>query len=233
MTSPIEISDLDPAVTIDPANDLVIVRQGITDKKVTVAQINQVSFASLAISGTPLTATDVLMFGQNDGLGGYQNYAINPQQIGFLTGVRAWFYQATAPLGWQIVPGTGDRVLGVSVPAGSLYNGAAPGTLTGTWQQGDVSGVPGNGLTVDQIPNHQHWGQFGSFHNSATSKYIYGATQQASTGNPRYGVNVVLGIVGGAGDTPSHDSFGACNPHNHGSSWRIASCVGIVCEKIS
>ncbi len=228
MSANIELPDLSPAGPIDPVNDLVLVRQGLSDRKATVAQISNVAFATYAVLGTPLKASDVLLVGVNDGLGGYQNYAINPQQLGFLAGTISWFFQNSAPNGWQIVAGSGDRVLG-TVGGGQAYSSAG---LQGTWQQGDVSGVPNNGLTIDQIPNHQHWGQWGQGQSDTQPRYLRGNKSLPSSGNPRYSNTAILGIVGGLGDPGSHDAFGACNPHNHGSVWRPAAAVGIICQKL-
>ena len=231
MTANIQIPDLTPAGPINSATDLIVLRQGLEDRKATVSQISQIVFSDYTISGTPLTSTDVLVFGKNNGDGTYSNFALRPQALGFLSGTNCWFYQATAPLGWQIVPNTGDRVLGTVLAGGGLlqYNTAG---LQGTWQQRDVDGITNTGLSIDQIPNHQHWGQFGKDRSDSNAKFIAGARSLPSTSDPRYSTNTNLGIVGGLGDPGSHDAFGACNPHNHGSNWRPSACVGLICTKI-
>lgn len=228
MTANLQIPDLDPAGPIDPVNDLLVIRQGLADRKVTVAQISNINFGLYPVSSDPLQATDVFVIGKNDGLGGYDNFAITPQRIGFLSGTVSWFYQASAPLGWQIVAGTGDRVL-ATLGGSAAYQFSGQ---QGNWQQDDVSGIQGNGLTVTQIPNHQHWGQWGQNQSDTQPNYLRGNRSLPTGGNPRYGNAPILGIVGGAGDVPSHDAFGACDPHNHGAIWRPAAVVGIVCQKL-
>ena len=232
MTSPIEISDLTPASAIDRANDLVVLRQGLSDKKATLQQISNLTLADYTILGSPLNQSDVFLMGRNDGFGNYTNFLTTINRFGFLAGVRTWFYDSVAPLGWQIVAGTGDRVLGTILNGGAVYQYNAFG-LQGSWQQGDVSGVAGNGLTVLQIPNHQHFGQMGQTQSNQNPRFIYGAEAFPNPNNPRYSSETVLGIVGGAGDVPSHDAFGACDPHNHGDRFRPASTVGIICEKLT
>lgn len=230
MTANIQIPGLDPASTIDPANDFLLVRQGTSDRKATVGQVSETVFSRYAITGTPLTPTDVLLFGRNNGSGVYQNFTINPQQIGFLFGTACWFFQDTAPLGWTIIPGTGDRVLGTILAGGAINTYNTVG-LQGNWQQQDVDGVPGQGLSIQQIPNHQHWGQFGQNQSNPNAQYIHGARNLPSGGDPRYGNTVILGIIGGAGDSAGHDSFGACLGHSHGSTWRPSACTGNICQK--
>lgn len=232
MSAPIEISDLIPAVAIDRNNDLLLVRQGLIDKKATVAQVANINLADYTILSSPLNATDVILIGRNNGIGGYNNFITTIDRFSFIAGTRMWFYQATAPLGWQIVAGTGDRVLGTVLAGGQPYQYNAFG-LQGSWQQQDVSGITGNGLTVTQIPNHQHWAQFGQNQSNSNARFIHGASQLPSSNNPRYGTQVVLGVVNGAGDIPSHDAFGACDPHSHGFTWRPEGAVGIICEKIN
>lgn len=225
MTSPIEIPDLSPASSINPNSDFVIVRQGASDRKATVAQIANINFASYVISGTPIVASDVFVIGQNDGLGNYNNVLVTPQRIGFLIGTVSWFYQPIAPLGWSIVPGTGDKILGVTDTTGNFYNGASAGTLSGNWQQTGVS------LGVTQIPNHQHFMRGGSTSDNNNNNFMEGARYPTGV-NPAYSVQACLGVVNGAGDIPTHDAFGACDPHNHGNSWRPSAVVGIVCVKV-
>ena len=227
MTANIQISDLDPVGVIDPLNDLLIIRQGLVDKKALVFQIQTVAFQGLTISASPLQANDLLIFGKNNGNGTYSNYAMTPERLGFLEGTQCWFYSATAPDGWQIVAGTGDRILGTVLGSG-VYDTAG---LKGTWQQQAVDGVPNRGLSVKQIPNHQHFGQFGRTQSDSEAKYIRGSAQLANSNSPRYSSDTVLGIIGGAGDIPSHDAFGACDPHNHGALWRPSACIGNICIK--
>lgn len=230
MTLPIEISALTPATAIDRANDLVLLRQGLADKKATVQQISNLVLSDYPILSTPLNQTDVILVGRNNGLGVYTNYLTTINRFSFLAGTKMWFYDSVAPLGWSIVAGTGDRVLGTVLSGGATYQYNASG-LQGSWQQQDVSGVLGNGLTVNQIPNHQHFAQFGSNRSDINARFIAGSENVAVTPDIRYGTQSILGVVGGAGDIPSHDAFGACDPHNHGDKWRPSAIVGIIAMK--
>lgn len=228
---PISIPDLDPAVTIDRDNDLLLLRQGLNDKKATVAQLAQFELSDYGTLPGSIVESDVLLVGRNTGSGTYQNYLTSLQRIGFYSGVMTWFYSYTAPIGWAIVGKLGDRVLGVGlseINPGEEYKYSrvegAP-QKQGTWQQ------PGVSLSITQIPNHQHWGQFGRNLSEEDPSYIHGALNKPYKGNPRYGKDTILGIVGGKNDNDSHNNYGGCDPHNHGAKWRPAAVIGVVCKK--
>jgi len=63
-------------------------------------------------------------------------YGTNTQWMplaGFGAGTRMWFHQDTAPVGWSIVAGLGDRLL--AVKGGSQDYDIAGGGQGGTWVQ--------------------------------------------------------------------------------------------------
>ena len=218
---PITIDDLDPASSINQNTDLMIIRQGLKDAKATPVQVFDLNLSSFAPLPSPLVQSDVLLVGRNVS-GVYQKYLINPQKIGFMKGTCTWFYQNSAPLGWTVIPGTGDRILATALAGGDPYQYTVPGQQ-GTWQQEGVV------LTVQQIPNHRHFGQFGQNQSNANARYIHGASSLPSGGDPRYGDSPVVGMVGAYNDNSNHNNYGACLPHNHGFTWRPAANVGLLC----
>lgn len=228
---PITLSDLDPASNIDPVNDLMLLRQGFQDKKATVNQIAAVrleQYNPLPAGG--IVASDVMLVGRLTGVV-YDNYIAPASTFGFNAGTRMWFGSMTPPLGWNLDATAGDRLLAVSNGGAAVntYNNSSP--LQGTWQQLDVGGVSGQGLNVLQIPNHQHWVRFGanpSSSQTANPRFVWGASNIFPNPALEYGTEASLGIVGGAGDVPSHDAFNACDPHHHGNNWRPAANVGCI-----
>ena len=222
MTSPITIPDLDPAGAIDPANDYVIVRQGLNDKKATVDQINQPAVALYPALPNALTSSDLILVNR-----GGVNYSVNPQALGFLVDTYAWFYQTTAPLNWTIVPNSGDRILGTSDANGNLYNGAVQGTISGTWLQQDVFGVAGMGLALNQMPLHGHRIRVRANAGSNPTGVASGSSgTQTIIGSST--ANFPIEMTGDNSGTN-----GTSAPHNHGQTWRPAALVGILCRKTS
>ena len=227
MSSPIEIPDLEPVTIINPNADFVLVRQGLSDRKATVSQISNIAFSEYPISSTPLNATDLFIIGKNTGLGTYQNYAITPERIGFLAGTKMWFYQATAPNGWQIIPDSGDRVLGTVLSGGATYQYNNVG-LMGSWQQQDVDGVIGKGLNINQMPLHSHAIKVKSSSGFNSNSTVSGA---GSSGNTKFiGAIDAIEPIQKTGNNLGTDqtSLG----HNHGNKWRPAGAIGILCQKI-
>lgn len=202
---PITIPSLDPAGPLDPDNDLLLIRQGLNDRKIIAGLLTNIRLGILDILPGQIVASDVLLIGRNNG-SGYDNYIVPPQYLGFLNGTNAWFYQATAPLGWEILPGTGNRVLGCSDNS-NKYNGQNAPSQTGTWTQ------PGHVLTVAEMPSHAHTfpvytsDEKGNLFNKA------GSTSRSSN------LNVTTNATGGG------------QSHNHGSTWRPLANVGILCTK--
>lgn len=210
MSSPVELSDL-PVATIADNADVTLLRKGLTDYQCAVSLIRNIDIASL----TPLSsavASDVLMIQRAS-----SNYSIRFDQIGVVKGTKTWFWQASAPLGWSIVPNTGDRLLAVA-DGSTNYDTGAGGTQKGTWQQGDVDGIPGNGLTIQQIPDHTH-------------QYYFGETQSNSNANFAHGAVTSTGRQATTSGINQKTNPGACAPHNHGSVWRPLANVGIICNK--
>ena len=237
---PITIPDLDPAGTVDPDNDQMLIRQGLNDKRVSPAQISTLRLQAYNALPSNIVSTDVILIGRNDGMGGYINYRAQPYRLGFLVDnggypTCMWFWMTTAPLGWQIIPNSGDRVLATALPGGQAYQYTTSG-YQGSWQQGDVGGVAGQGLSITQIPNHNHYSTFGETQSNSHARYIHGARYINGTHGPNFGEdptqNPGRGIVGGKGDNANHNNYGQCDPHNHGAVWRPAACVGILCQKI-
>lgn len=203
---PITIPDLDPAGPIDRVNDLLVIRQGLNDKKATVSQISDLdisSFPDLPAGG--LLATDKIIVGRNNGLGGYTNYIADPRNLGFLPGVTMWFYADTAPLFWRIRTSLTDRVLAVKGGTQAYTNWGQ----RGTWDQENHT------LTVNEIPAHSH--------RMATYKTV-------SSGN---GVaNKISASTSNTSFTATTDNTGGGQGHNHGNTWRPRAAVGICCEHI-
>lgn len=226
---PITIDELDPAGPINSNADYLVVRQGLTDRRATPAQIAVLDLSNLVLLQTPLTETDVLLVGRPDGLGGYTNYRISPQRIGFLQGTTMWFYQTSVPLLWRLVTNVGDRVLATGIQGDpppipdTKYRGRQ--VQQGTWQQ------EGATLLTTQIPNHRHYAMVGD--SSVGSPPVPNPNYRGSN-SIAYPVPVQgggRGVVGAFNDNPTHDNYGECAPHNHGNIWRPAALVGMLCIK--
>ena len=200
---PITIPDLDPAGPVDPNNDLLLIRQGLNDRKVLAGQVGSVRLQQYSVLPGQVVASDMLLIGRNNGAG-YTNYLLPPQYLGFLNGVAMWFWLSSAPMGWTIIPDAADRVLGI---VGGGY--PTPG-YHGTWQQDNHT------LTPDEIPPHRHPMKFSS----------QSASTSAQTGYPRAGRQDDF-TPGGRTSVNETLNLG----HNHGNSWRPAAAVGILCVK--
>ena len=216
MLPPITIPDLDPANPIDPDNDYVPIRQGSTDRKATVAQLNYLNLADFDSVPGAVLASDVLLLGRYVDAITYDNYKVPVSKIGFLSGTRMWFYMTTAPLYWTILdePGLGDCILAVKAKAtGKTYS--KPNVVAGTWlQEGVNGGNPGGALTIDQIPAHTHEMQSSSDNLSEAGSRYY---RSGKSDHARSYYKT----------TPT----GGGLPHNHGNTWRPEAAVGIMCQK--
>lgn len=223
MLPPITIPDLDPAGPIDFDNDLLLVRQGLNDKKATAAQISNLRLNTFLTLPAPVVPSDRIIIGRNDGLGGYTNYIADPRSIGFLKDTVCYFYMSSAPLTWTIVPNSGNKLLAIADNTGNLYSGGGGGTFQGTWQQTDTI------LNIEQIPAHTHSAIVYKNH-SGTLAGLFSANQLETNKNIAN-----THATGGAGSTISNstDPSGATLGHNHGSAWRPAAAVGILCKKTS
>jgi len=202
---PITIPELDPASTIDPANDLILVRQGLNDRKATVAQLNNFDFGTFSTATNAPLANDVFLVGRDVGGGNYQNYKMLATDVAFLAGTQMWFYSQNAPAGWSIVAGQGDRVLAVISNSGTgIYNNAGQ---HGTWQQDNHT------LTELEMPIHTHGVEVHATLSSVSDLKLGSGKNSVS------GVQQSLPAGGGIG-------------HNHGNSFRPAACCGRICVKL-
>jgi hypothetical protein len=207
---PITIDDLDSAGPIDFDNDLMLIRQGLNDKKVTPNQINNFKLENFTTLPSKLVATDVILVGRNNG-SGYDNYISDPRRLGFLSGVTMWFYcdLADVPLYWSSQSSLGDRVLAVKGPvnSGSYQNQG----LQGTWQQ------TGHAITIAQMPAHSHTIKGMRSGESSTARVGRGSSTQSDF--YEYPAGIAIGETGGS------------QMHDHGNTWRPAAAVGLVCLK--
>lgn len=212
MSVPVQLSDL-PVASSATDSDLTLLRKGLTDYQCAVELIRQINIAAFDILPNGYAnATDLFMIARAG-----SNYQIQFSQVGFLKGTKMYFYGA-APTGWSIVPGTGDKLLAVSDLI-TKYATGTPGTQQGTWQQHGVGGgVPGGGLSVAQLPPHQHY--------IPTGKSSTGETQNpqlAARGKTIESPKIVT-------DNGSSNGLQG-QPHNHGNSWRPAANVGCIAVK--
>lgn len=220
MSSPVQLSDLD-AQSSALDTDLSLIRRGSTDYKVTVALLRTINIAGLPLYGTGqgALATDLMMISS-----GGVNRQLLFGLIGFIKGTRMWFYSNTNPNGaaslyWTVVPSTSDILLASrSNDPNTPYN--TGGTLGGDWQQQDVNGVAGQGLNINQIPNHTHHYLLGDVREEDRARYPRGAKNS---------LDGIFGVTNGVDG--SSMAIGACAPHNHGFGWRPRAAVGIICEK--
>ena len=217
--STVDMSGL-PVATIANNSDVVLLRSGLTDYQCAVSLIRNINVESLSpIPFGSGDATDKFLLSRVVG-GVPSNFNIRFSQVSFPKGTRMWFYNSVAPTSWSIVPNTGDQLL--AVKGGSSYTSA--GASQGTWQQTSVA------LTIQQIPNHQHFTRTGNNQSNSNANYLFAAKNPGGT-DPLYNSTTSLGIIGGEGDSPTHDNYGQCQTHNHGDTWRPLANVGIICNK--
>jgi|GEM_PF-2016978 len=219
MSSP-TIPDL-PIATVANDSDEMLMRQpgGAlgTDKSIQVSEVRKVNVAGLPTLVSPTTAEDSDLF--IIARGGI-NYQIRHDQVSFRSGTKMWFYHNvfTQIGGWSLVS-AGDSLLAVK-GAGTYSVG---GIESGVWQQDDVGGVPGQGLSVSQIPSHTHQSRSISRQRpgstSSSSNQFYAFTDNLS------GTSIKSGSVSGIQNT------GGGDPHDHGDTWRPKANVGIICRK--
>lgn len=237
MLPPITIPELAPAGPIDFNQDELLLRQGLTDKRVTAGQLTNLRLEAFSPLNSAIISSDVILVGRNDGGGNYINYRATPQSLGFLVDnggypTVMWFFMQVAPLGWTVVPTTGDKVLATALPGGQSYQYTTPG-FQGTWQQENTS------LTITQIPSHSHYmdtGIFSPIGQSTSSSKV--ANAQNAAIHTRYVPSFPTGGNGSTQQTSSgnnlapNNSLPAADGHNHGSTWRPAAAVGIICQKV-
>jgi hypothetical protein len=227
MASPVELSDL-PNSSTASNSDLMLLRKGLTDYKCAVSIIRNVDVSAMSpLPGGTAASTDLFMINRIVG-GNPTNYQIPFSNVSFPKSTKMWFYNSVVPTGWSAIPNTGDRLLAVADSVNN-YDSGGPGSQKGTWQQDGVT------LSIQQMPNHRHWGRWGQSQSNSSATYLYGAKDPNSSGDPKFGGDAlkgpVLGVVGGQGDNAAHSDDGACLPHNHGNNWRPLANVGILGNK--
>ena len=116
--------------------------------------------------------------------------------------VKQWFYLDTAPTGWTEIGSLGDTLL--AVKGGATYT--TGGATAGTWTQ------PDHTLVEAEMPSHDH-----------TSDVV---TDVDGGGSGRVCAATVAVGVG----TWTSSSTGGDTAHNHGTSYRPAARVGIICS---
>lgn len=211
MLPPIIIPELSPADPIDPANDYVILRQGLNDKKATISQISNLQLGDNDLVPGEVLGSDVLLLGRYVSPLSYDNYIVPVQKIGFLKDTVCWFYMSVAPLYWQTLANTGDAVLATRAGNANQTYGTA-GVRVGTWQQ------EGHALTVQEIPPHTHRVDLGADSTDTVS----------SANSARMSKNIKSRLFR-TGDGSSQGLQGL--PHNHGNTWRPQAVVGILAIK--
>jgi hypothetical protein len=211
MTSPVQLSDLDPASVADDADLALIRKDNTTDYRVTVALLRSINIPGMPNPATTPGATDYMMLSQAS-----VNCKVYFGSVGFTVGTQMWFYMNAEPVSptfWQIMPNTGDTLLGVK-KAGSRYPTGGVSNA-GSWTQEGVGGGSG-ALTIDQIPAHSHQARSSSDTQSHAGSVWY------RSGDPFHDKGLFnLTTSTGGGQT-----------HNHGSAWRPLASVGIICQKI-
>ena len=230
----VQLSDLNSASVANNA-DYTLLRQGLTDYKCAVGLIRNIPINNLPSYPTPGYASPADLFMIASAANSFGNYQIQFSQVGLVYGTILWFGNANVPIGWNTVPNSGDRLIAVAGPT-ATYATYNPGTIMpkSFWQQEGVGGgVPGGGLSITQIPNHQHYGQFGLSQSNKNATYIYGCYGTPSGTDPKYSTQTVVGIVGGYQDNATHSNYGACAPHNHGNTWRPCANVGLLGIKVT
>lgn len=222
--TPIHISELPVATSLN-SSDSVPLSQGGIDRQVTLSLLQAINWASITL-GTVLNDSDQVLINQSG------TKKVPASLFKFPSGTQMWFLQATAPLGWTIVDYPGDVLLAVK----GVNNYTVAPSAQGTWQQDSVA------LSIDQIPAHDHFMDTAFLYpgSGAANTDRVGAAAPGNSG-PGAHINYVKTFpTGGAGsnlDTsngnnaaPNRD-FPAANAHNHGSAWRPAAYVGIICSK--
>ena len=198
----VTINDLPDATSLN-VSDQFMVRQPAgalgVDKKVTLALLQNINFSILAVPPVSITNGDLLLLNQAG-----VNYKVSFQDVGFISGIKMWFYEDVAPIGWTAET-FGDVLLAVKGGGGATYlNG---GVLEGDWQ------LPNMTLTTSQIPPHTHTYQFAT---------------QGGSGDPKDRPKKENAKTNFIGET---NSTGGGDPHHHGDTFRPKSAVGIVCIK--
>jgi hypothetical protein len=112
-----------------------------------------------------------------------------------------WFYLDAAPVGWTEVAGLGDTLLAVKGGATYVTGGAGAGSWT----------LPDHTLIIQEMPTHTH---------------SYTKPNPAEPKRKTAGSDCVTSV-----SSENTGSTGGGLPHNHGSTFRPAARVGIICTK--
>lgn len=220
MTTP-TIPEL-PQATVANNGDQMLMRQPAgalgTDKRITVEEVRKIDISSLPTLSNPSSSLsgDLLML-QRSGT----NYQIRFDQISVPSGTIMWFYRNTSIDGWTIETSAPDTIL--AVKGGSTYvNG---GQTSGTWQQEGVNGgSPGGGLSINQMPRHNHTFRFADSGGSGTRFNL--PVRQFNFRSPNFTVGQTS-VVGGQNPNNPNEA----EPHNHGNTWRPSASVGVLLKK--
>lgn len=212
MSAPLQtqITDLPPASVVNDT-DYTIVRQGLADFKAQMSLIRDIDISALPVSQTP-AASDLMMLNRAG-----QNYSIRFDRVGFVANTTMWFYQDTAPLGWQTLTTITDCL--VAVKGGTnQYNTTG---VRGNWMQ------PGHALSVQEMPAHAHL--IPKTKDSTGSSNDLGPVR--GKGTP--GGDAVTLSTGGQGSTDTGGDGKPAIAHNHGNTWRPLAAVGVLGRKMS
>jgi len=196
----IQIQNLPSASSPLNGGAYAIIKDGLQDKKATITQLREIDVSAFTNMASTPVASDLMIVGR-----GSSTFKTLFSNVGFVTGVTSWFYQAVAPSGWAIIPGLSDCLL--AVQGGSVYVNPGSGANGGWMQTSHV-------LTVNEIPAHTH--------------NVRGRGAQEASGNK------VRGYQPGD-SSPDYiwptQAAGGGQGHNHGDTWRPLAAVGIVCRK--
>lgn len=208
----IPLSSLDTATVINDT-DLILIRQGLVDKKAQAILMRTINIDALAELTSP-ASTDMMIISN-----GVQNYKIAYSNVSFPSNTAMWFYQSVPPPGWEMLDSTSGALLSVKGPGGSIPGPGSystPGSVQGDWQQ------LGTSLILNQIPPHTH-GML-VYNNEGTSETRVARARTMGTGAGTIQTQSSGGTGGG--------STGVALPHDHGNLWRPASHVGILARKL-
>lgn len=151
---------------------------------------------------------------------------------GFESGVKMYFYQNSAPVGWVIDATVTDALIGVKGGTSS-YN-IAGGNVAGTWTQPSHShsggAVDSHVLTVAELPPHEHGSQYDQ-RTPGSIDTVGGGSEIAGTPSGQffpYWTYPTTQTGGGLGHTHTLSSIGTGATAD---TWRPKTAVGIIATK--
>jgi len=131
-------------------------------------------------------------------------------------GTKMWFYENSAPTNWTYYGGTADKVL--ATKGGSQAYNTSGGLTAGTWTQ------PYHTLSSTEMPIHNHTIQgTGGGLVAYTDALCYGVVGGYTGPGAKYNTT-------GHGET-AIGYAGSGDGHNHGTTYRPAAAVGIICTR--